>query len=97
MAHLQTSKFKYNEDAHSDSESEEAEGDENDAAPGDGQAAEEQAVNECQICLVRPINAAMFPCGHTSCLDCGERLKRDRRPCHMCRAIIRSVIRIHFN
>ena len=28
MAHLQTSKFKYNEDAHSDSDSEEADGDE---------------------------------------------------------------------
>ena len=101
MAHLQTSKFKYNEDAHSESDSEEGEDGENEAVeqPPEEQPAEEQQVNrtECQICLMRPINAVLCPCMHTSCLDCGERLKREKLNCHMCRAIIRRVMRIHIN
>ena len=88
---------KYNEDAHSESEAEE---DENEAEqPAEEQPAEELPVNrtECQICLMRPINAVLCPCMHTSYLDCGERLKRDKLNCHMCRAIIQRVMRIHIN
>ena len=48
----------------------------------------------CRICLDNACNAILLPCGHTSCHQCGEILKREKKDCHICRAKIRQLQRM---
>ena len=48
----------------------------------------------CSICLDSDVNAIFTSCGHTCCLECGERVKRVKENCHICRKKIDSVIRM---
>ena len=105
--HLQTSKFKASGDVDSDSDSEvenAAEIDEDEEQTPVPNVAPPEVQNEgnnedllCKICLTANINAVLLPCMHTSCIECGERLKSEQKKCHICRGKIRRVMRIHLN
>jgi len=41
----------------------------------------------CKICYEREMNCALLPCGHMTCLQCSQRIKR----CPHCRDIIKKV------
>ena len=51
----------------------------------------------CRICLDNACDAILLPCGHASCHECGEILKREKKDCHICRGRIRRVQRMFLN
>ncbi|KAM4080311.1 hypothetical protein ACJW30_11G005200 [Castanea mollissima] len=60
--------------------------------PQDAHVVEDHAANlpqACQICYTNARNMA-FLCGHTTCVECGERLDT----CHICREPINCRIRL---
>ena len=106
IAHMQTSKFQHNGDIDSDSDSEieNPETVDNEASQVD--AADEEpdtasSTNQrditCRICLDNACDAILLPCGHASCHECGEILKREKKDCHICRGKIRRVQRMFLN
>ena len=104
IAHLQTSKFKDNGDMDSDSDSEienpeTVDNDEVDAADEEADTAPSTNQRDitCQICMENACDAILLPCGHTSCHECGEILKREKKDCHICRGRIRRVQRMFLN
>ena len=104
IAHLQTSKFKDNGDMDSDSDSEienpeTVDNDEVDAADEEADTAPSTNQRDitCQICMENACDAILLPCGHTSCNECGEILKREKKDCHICRGRIRRVQRMFLN
>ena len=104
IAHLQTSKFKDSGDMDSDSDSEvenpeTVDNDEVDAADEEADTAPSTNQRDitCQICLENACDAILLPCGHTSCNECGEILKREKKDCHICRGRIRRVQRMFLN
>lgn len=48
----------------------------------------------CAICLDSPPDAAFVSCGHRACFECASHLKKAKRPCHVCRKKITSVLKI---
>jgi hypothetical protein len=65
-------------------------------APADGSNGGGGGVStECIICMTAPPNAAMVPCGHVTCLDCANTLKRRNGTCPVCRGTIASVLKLH--
>ena len=51
----------------------------------------------CRICLDNACDAILLPCGHASCHECGEILKREKKDCHICGGRIRQVQRMFLN
>ena len=51
---------------------------------------------ECSLCLERPINAVLLPCGHAcACVQCVTRLASDESAvCPMCRTPVVLATRI---
>eukprot|EP00927_Polykrikos_kofoidii_P025267 TRINITY_DN22735_c0_g1_i1.p1 TRINITY_DN22735_c0_g1~~TRINITY_DN22735_c0_g1_i1.p1 ORF type:complete len:633 (-),score=81.75 TRINITY_DN22735_c0_g1_i1:56-1954(-) len=62
--------------------------------PAGGTKEEDDGV--CTVCLEKPADAAVVPCGHMcGCHDCLQMLQASRSPlCPMCRGPLTSVIRI---
>lgn len=51
---------------------------------------------DCSVCIDRPVNTAVVPCGHTFCGHCTTALQaRSTRHCPICRTPIGRVMRIH--
>ena len=44
-----------------------------------------ESVNECKICMERPLDAVLKDCGHTMCFDCAKKMKREKKDCPTCR------------
>ena len=42
----------------------------------------------CPICLDRPKNMVLAPCGHRACAECAAPLRK----CHICRGAIRERV-----
>ena len=104
IAHMQTSKFQHNGDIDSDSDSEienpeTVDNDEDDAADEETDTAPSANQRDitCRICLDNACDAILLPCGHASCHECGEILKREKNDCHICRGRIRRVQRMFLN
>jgi len=50
----------------------------------------------CPICMDKPQNAVCIPCGHTAgCFACLLRNQKQNRPCPICRAKVRQVVKLH--
>jgi hypothetical protein len=50
----------------------------------------------CPICMDKPQNAVCIPCGHTAgCFSCLLRNQRENRPCPICRAKVKQVVKLH--
>ena len=100
---LQTSKFKDTGDVDSDSDSEiedvngEAEEEPTQAAEEQAEPTPSQSDITCRVCMDREVNAIIQPCCHSVCLPCGDILKQQKKPCHICRRKIRSVQRFYLN
>ena len=45
----------------------------------------------CAICLDKPLDIALMPCGHRACADCAPKLTL----CHVCRAPVSSRVRVY--
>jgi hypothetical protein len=51
---------------------------------------------ECSVCLEKPINAVLMPCGHAcACLECAGSLLELHAPCPICRAKVHYAARIY--
>lgn len=48
----------------------------------------------CGICTAEKLGAALVPCGHTYCNGCAQKQKKH---CFICRADVKSSLRIFFN
>ena len=44
-----------------------------------------ESVNECKICMERPLDAVLKNCGHTMCFECAKKMKREKKDCPTCR------------
>ena len=44
-----------------------------------------ESVNECKICMERPLNAVLKNCGHTMCFECAQKMKKEKKDCPTCR------------
>jgi E3 ubiquitin-protein ligase RGLG len=64
------------------------------ARGGASPAREGAPSSECTICLERPVNAALIPCGHTLCSVDAENLRSRGAPCPLCRARVTGVQRV---
>ena len=57
--------------------------------------------NTCSLCLIRPVDSFLNPCGHTGCSECIERMKHltdtHEFNCPLCRKIISSTHQLYFN
>ena len=51
--------------------------------------------NECKICMERPLETALTPCGHTVCFQCSKKLKF--KDCPTCRVKISGLQKIFLN
>jgi len=50
----------------------------------------------CPICMDKPQNAVCIPCGHTAgCFACLLRNQKQSRPCPICRAKVKQVVKLH--
>ena len=54
----------------------------------------------CGICMERPKNAALVPCGHTLCSECEQSLQMmeeepHKRRCHICQQAIEHILPLH--
>lgn len=72
------------------------------AAPGPephGRAASEDEAGLCVVCLERPADTAVVPCGHLcACVPCLQSVQGTQDPrCPMCRSPMTSTIRIYRN
>ena len=58
--------------------------------------ANENRRNICPVCFYRTKNAAITPCGHTLCLDCGNRIATQptMNHCPECRGPIGSIMQL---
>ena len=57
--------------------------------------------NTCSLCLQKPVDTFMNPCGHTGCSECIERLKElngemYQANCFMCRKSVNSFHKLYF-
>ena len=52
------------------------------------------AAPTCTICMVREVNQAVTPCGHTFCDEC---CRSQMTLCYICRVQIRDKIRLYFS
>lgn len=52
------------------------------------------AAPTCTICMVREVNQAMSPCGHTFCDEC---CRSQMTLCYICRVQIRDKMRLYFS
>lgn len=60
--------------------------------------ADNRQTSDCAICLDKPVNSALYGCGHMSmCYDCAVQQWRNTAGgrCPICRAAIRDVIRVY--
>jgi hypothetical protein len=48
----------------------------------------------CSICMIKDVNQAVTPCGHTFCEDC---CRNQMTACYICRVQIRDKIRLYFS
>ena len=60
-----------------------------------GDDEEVTAPQPCGICLHHSVRVTFVPCGHTCCRDCGRRVARRQRTCHVCRSTIESFQAIY--
>ena len=57
--------------------------------------------NTCSLCLQKPVDTFMNPCGHTGCAECIQRLRDMPREnyntrCFMCRKSVNSFHKLYF-
>ena len=57
--------------------------------------------NTCSLCLQKPVDTFMNPCGHTGCSECIDRLKElngemYQANCFMCRKAVNSFHKLYF-
>lgn len=57
--------------------------------------------NTCSLCLQKPVDTYMNPCGHTGCSECIQRLQEmngteTRSHCFFCRKTIHSFHKLYF-
>lgn len=50
--------------------------------------------SECPVCFTAPKNAALVPCGHMICEDCGDACRQSGGGCPVCRTGIERVLRL---
>lgn len=48
----------------------------------------------CCICFAKPKDAALVPCGHRMCFECGRKVRKERRRCPICNKSIGTVMRL---
>ena len=53
-----------------------------------------ESVNECKICMERPLNAVLKNCGHTMCFECAQKMKKEKKDCPTCREKIMGFQKI---
>ena len=53
-----------------------------------------EPVNECKICMERPLNAVLKNCGHTMCFECAQKMKKEKKDCPTCREKIMGFQKI---
>ena len=53
-----------------------------------------ESVNECKICMERPLNAVLKNCGHTMCFECASKMKKEKKDCPTCRKKIMGFQKI---
>ena len=53
--------------------------------------------NECKICMERPLDTALTPCGHTVCFQCAKKLKFEQKYCPTCRDKISGLQKVFLN
>ena len=53
-----------------------------------------ESVNECKICMERPLNAVLKNCGHTMCFECAKKMKKGKKDCPTCREKIMGFQKI---
>mmetsp|Transcript_24519 Transcript_24519/g.59666 ORF Transcript_24519/g.59666 Transcript_24519/m.59666 type:complete len:177 (+) Transcript_24519:129-659(+) len=46
----------------------------------------------CAVCLERPKNAILVPCGHRMCAACTDAMRRHGMPCPICRRVIAHAV-----
>ena len=54
----------------------------------------------CSLCLQKPVDTFLNPCGHTGCEDCIKKLQSygsDNYNCHICRKPINSFQKIYYS
>jgi len=56
--------------------------------------AEQQVKYQCFVCMERPVDICLDPCGHVLCLGCWNRLPTHDRKCPGCRTATRKTIKI---
>ena len=49
---------------------------------------------ECKICMERPLNTVLTPCGHTLCFECAKKLRNQKKDCPTCREKISGLQKI---
>lgn len=55
----------------------------------------DEDATDCKVCFEAKINCVIMNCAHSAvCISCGEKLLAQRAACPICRAPIKSVIRI---
>jgi hypothetical protein len=55
---------------------------------------QKSAAPTCSICMVKEVNQAVTPCGHTFCDDC---CRTQMTACYICRVQIRDRVRLFFS
>ena len=56
--------------------------------------------NNCLICMQRPINRVLIPCGHTCCSNCYKEYKQKvsfskKKQCFLCRSYVESTNKLY--
>lgn len=52
--------------------------------------------NTCSICLDRPVDVYLYPCGHTACEQDAQELQKRNNQCHLCTAKFTSIKKLFF-
>ena len=52
-----------------------------------------ESVNECKICMERPLDAVLKNCGHTMCFECAQKME-EKKYCPTCREKISGFQKI---
>lgn len=56
--------------------------------------AEQQVKYQCFVCMERPVDICLDPCGHVMCVPCWNRCPQTDRKCPGCRAATKKTIKI---
>jgi len=58
---------------------------------------EKEELRTCKVCYDNIMDCVLQPCGHlTSCMKCGEDMRKKPLPCPICRKKIGGCLRIYW-